>query len=147
VWSWSATPHTSAAAIAKGFRSAALSELTAAVHPLFLTGYRAFADELLGADYPDADAFVHILHTQEGHLGRRCGTPEIDRLIERARAEAVPAVRHALYREIEELIAGEAILLPLFHEQTYRFARPEVEGLTVSFGFPTVAFENLRVRG
>ena len=36
--------------------------------------------------------------------------------------------------------------MPLFHEQTYRFARPEVEGLSVSYWFPIVAYEELRLR-
>jgi ABC-type transport system substrate-binding protein len=54
-------------------------------------------------------------------------------------------VRHSLYREIEEIIAREALLLPLFHEQAYRFARPEVEGLSVSFWEPSVDYSNLRI--
>jgi ABC-type transport system substrate-binding protein/serine/threonine protein kinase len=99
------------------------------------------------ADYPDADTFVHIVHSQEGHLGRLCGLPEIDRLIERGRTETAPSARHTLYREVEETIAREAIVLPLFHEQAYRFARPEIEGLAVSFGIPTVAYDGLRIRG
>jgi ABC-type transport system substrate-binding protein len=100
-----------------------------------------------GGDYPDADTFAHILHSREGYLGRLCGSSEIDRLIERGRAETSPAVRHSLYRQIEEILAREAILVPLFHEQAYRFARPEVEGLTISIGIPTVAYENLHIRG
>lgn len=99
------------------------------------------------ADYPDADTFVHLLHTQEGYIGRFCGTPDIDRLIEQGRGETSPALRHSFYREIEEIIARDALLLPLFHEQTYRFARPEVEGLAVSCGAPAVDYASLRVRG
>jgi hypothetical protein len=38
------------------------------------------------------------------------------------------------------------MILPLFHEQAYRFARPEVEGLSVSFG-GDVAYEDLHLRG
>jgi len=52
-----------------------------------------------------------------------------------------------MYREAEEILVRDALLIPLFHEQAYRFARPEVEGLTVSFATPTVAYENLRIRG
>ncbi len=99
------------------------------------------------ADYPDPDTFAHILHSREGNVGRICGTPELDRLIERGRAETIVSARQAIYKQIEELIASDAILLPLFHEQAYRFARPEVEGLSVSFGLPTVAYENLRIKG
>jgi peptide/nickel transport system substrate-binding protein len=100
-----------------------------------------------GADYPDADTFASILHSEGGHLGRSCGTAEIDRLIARGRAETAPAVRHAIYREVEESIAREALLVPLFHEQVYRFARPELEGLSVSFGHAAVAYEDLHLRG
>ena len=40
----------------------------------------------------------------------------------KGRAEADPSIRHALYRQAEEIIAREALLIPLFHEQIYRFA-------------------------
>ena len=82
-----------------------------------------------------------------GFLGRRCGSPEIDRLAERGRAETTPVQRHALYRQVEETMAREALLLPLFHEQAYRFAQPDVGGLNVSFGIPLVAYEELHLRG
>ena len=99
-----------------------------------------------GADYPDAHTFAHHLHTQEGFLGRLCGSAEIDRLIERGRAETSSAVRHSLYRQIEEIIVRDALLLPLFHEQTYRFGRPELEGLTLAYGTTAVEYSNLRLR-
>ena len=96
------------------------------------------------ADYPDADTFANILSSKAGLLGKLCGSPEIDRLIERGRLETSPAARHAVYRQIEEIIARDTLLLPLFHEQTYRFARPEVEGLSLSYGVTTVDYANLR---
>jgi ABC-type transport system substrate-binding protein len=98
------------------------------------------------ADYPDADTFAYILHSQGGFIGKFCSSAELDRLAERGRAETAPAVRHDLYRQLEEILAREAILLPLFHEQAYRFARPEVEGLSVSFG-GHAAYADLHVRG
>jgi peptide/nickel transport system substrate-binding protein len=99
-----------------------------------------------GADYPDADTFVYILHTNGGFVGRLCGSEETDRLAESGRAETAPARRHAIYRQVEQTIAREALLLPLFHEQTYRFAQPDVAGLSVSFGIPVVAYEELHRR-
>ena len=100
------------------------------------------------ADYPDADNFVHtLLHSTSGFLGRFVGSSELDALAERGRAETAPRVRHSIYRRVEELIVREALLLPLFHDQTYCFARPEVEGLTsVSQGNPIVEYENLSIR-
>ena len=98
------------------------------------------------ADYADADTFVHILQTREGFVGPLCGSPEIDRLIDTGRADRSPEARHVTYRQVEEMIADEARLLPLFHEQVYRFARPEIEGLSVSYRNPAVSYENLKIR-
>ena len=98
------------------------------------------------ADYPDADTFANILAAKEGLLGQLCGSAEVDRLIARGRSETSPAARHAVYRQIEEIIARDRLLLPLFHEQTYRFARPEVEGLSLSYGVIAVGYASLRIR-
>jgi ABC-type transport system substrate-binding protein/serine/threonine protein kinase len=98
------------------------------------------------ADYPDADSFANILATKEGLLGQLCGSTEMDRLIARGRSETSPAARHAVYRQIEEIIARDRLLLPLFHEQTYRFARPEVEGLSLSYGGMTVDYASLGIQ-
>jgi ABC-type transport system substrate-binding protein len=70
----------------------------------------------------------------------------MDELAERGRAEIEPRIRHSIYREAEEILARDALLIPLFHEQAYRFARPEVEGLSVGFSYPVVAYEDLWVR-
>ncbi|MGQ0762607.1 MAG: ABC transporter substrate-binding protein [Acidobacteriota bacterium] len=105
------------------------------------------ADLVIGrwvADYPDADTFANIL-ASEGLLGQLCGSAEVDRLIARGRSETSSAARHAVYRQIEEIIARERLLLPLFHEQTYRFARPEVEGLSLSYGGIAVDYSSLRI--
>jgi oligopeptide transport system substrate-binding protein len=100
------------------------------------------------ADYPDADTFVQgVLHSREGIYGQYCATPEVDALAERGRAEIDPKARESIYRQVEDLLARDALLIPLFHEQVYRFARPEVEGLTVGFGQPIVLYENLWIRG
>ena len=98
------------------------------------------------ADDPDADTCAYSLHTRNGFLGHLCGTAELDELIEKGRAETDPRTRHAIYSEFEQILAREAYILPLFHEQVYRFARPEVEGLSVSYWSPVVAYEELRIR-
>ncbi len=99
-------------------------------------------------DYPDADTFVQgTLHSRDGVYGRYCGTPAIDRLAERGRGEIDPRAREAIYREAEDVLAREALMIPLFHEQSYRFARPEVEGLSLGFGQPLVQYEALVVKG
>jgi ABC-type oligopeptide transport system substrate-binding subunit len=97
------------------------------------------------ADFLDAHSFASQLHTEGGLLGKLCGSPSTDRLIERGRVETDRAARASVYRQLEEIISEEALLLPLFHEQLYRFARPEVEGLSVSLWGQAVPYEDLRV--
>jgi peptide/nickel transport system substrate-binding protein len=148
-----------------GEYSALLEELTKAFREMGfvlrftnreLAGYLVYQyqqeaiDMVIGrwdSDYPDADTFAYgVLRTEEGFVGRYVGSPALDQLADRGRAEADPSVRHSIYRQIEELIAKDTLLLPLFHEQVYRFARPEVEGLALSLSTPIVGYENLRVR-
>ena len=112
---------------------------------------RANADLVIGrwgADYPDADTFVYsVLHSTAGILGRYFGNPEIDRLTDEGRAETDPRARHSLYRRIEEILAREALILPLFHDQVYAFSRPEVEGFDhVGQASPTINYEELWIR-
>ncbi|MBI2840548.1 MAG: protein kinase [Acidobacteria bacterium] len=93
------------------------------------------------ADYPDSDTFAHgLLHSKEGHLGRYIGSPELDQLIAKGRLEIDAAARHVIYRQIEELIEREALLLPLFHEQAYCFVGPAVEGFDPGLSPPLVRF-------
>jgi peptide/nickel transport system substrate-binding protein len=99
------------------------------------------------ADYPDSDSFASLLHSEAGALGPMCGSPELDRLVERGRTETEPGERHFVYRQIEDIIARDALLLALFHPRNYRFARPDVEGLMItSYTYPSVAYENLWVK-
>ena len=98
------------------------------------------------ADYADSDSFAYILNSRDGFLARFCGLEEVDELIDSGRVVPDPATRHQIYRRLEGIIARDVLLLPLFHEQIYRFARPEVEGLTVSYSAPAVQYDELRVR-
>lgn len=70
----------------------------------------------------------------------------IDSLLAKGRSETAPTERHSMYRQIEEIIARESRLLPLFHEQTYRFGRPELEGLSLDYSAASVDYSNLQVR-
>ena len=57
------------------------------------------------------------------------------------------AARTRALADVQRIAAEQALLLPLFHEQLYRFARPEVDGLAIGFGQPIVQYENLSIRG
>jgi ABC-type oligopeptide transport system substrate-binding subunit len=94
------------------------------------------------ADYPDTDTFFQGLRYAWAHVG----APDMEALINRGRTETDPAARHALYRELEAILRRDAVVMPLFHEQVYRFARPELEGMSVSFTYPTIAYETLHLK-
>jgi peptide/nickel transport system substrate-binding protein len=137
--------------------SEAFREMGFVIHPVntTMTGFldlikRGEVDLGIGrwvADYPDADTFANgVLQSAEGFWGRMVGSREIDELVEKGRSEVNPDVRHSIYRQLEELIARDALLIPLFHEQVYHFVRPEVEGHSLGFALPTVAYENLSIR-
>ena len=99
------------------------------------------------ADFPDADTFASILVTKGGLLGTTSGLAEVDRLVARGRSETSPAARHAVYRQIEDILVRDRPLLPLFHEQAYRFARPEVDGMSLTYDSLTLDYANLSLRG
>jgi ABC-type transport system substrate-binding protein len=98
-------------------------------------------------DYPDSDSFARsVLESMTGMVGWACGSPELDQLVQRGRTERNRQVRNEIYGDIDEHLAREALLIPLFHEQTYCFARPEVDGLNVRPFFPFVPFEDLAIK-
>ncbi|HKN83408.1 MAG TPA: ABC transporter substrate-binding protein [Pyrinomonadaceae bacterium] len=99
------------------------------------------------ADFPDADTFASILASKEGLLGPVCGLSEVDQLVARGRTETSSAARHVVYRQIEDIIVRDRPLLPLFHEQAYRFARLELEGMSLTYDSLTLDYSNLSIRG
>lgn len=99
------------------------------------------------ADYPDADSFMHgLLHSERGAIGKLCGNAQLDRLIEDGRTETNYELRHNIYREIDSLIMDQVYLIPLFHEQAYRFAHTELEGFEVGLYPPLVSYEKLWIK-
>ena len=96
------------------------------------------------ANYPDTEGFVgNLLHSDEGCLAGICGHPDIDALIERGRQEADPGLRHVIYRELEEILQEEALIIPLFHEQMYRFCQASVRGFRFGTSTPEVRYDEL----
>ena len=80
-----------------------------------------------------------------GGLKNYFSSPDADRILEDARAEAWPAVREALYRRFEDLLVEQAALVPLFHDIDYRLASPRVRGLTLSSTHPYVNYSDLGI--
>ncbi|HET6374362.1 MAG TPA: ABC transporter substrate-binding protein, partial [Candidatus Polarisedimenticolia bacterium] len=134
-------------ALETGLRAAGISirSATGSVAEYLDSWVQGSTDMIIGrwlADYPDTDTFFSGFRYAWAYVG----SPELDELINRGRIQTDPTVRHALYREIEDFLRRDTLLVPLFHEQVYRFARPELEGMSVSFTYPTVAYETLHLR-
>ncbi len=104
-------------------------------------------DVMLGrwiADYDDPDNFTFTLfHSGNGAARAYFSSPETDRILEEARAEARPAAREALYRKFEHALIDPAILIPLFHDVDYRIAGPRVRGLQLRSTAPYVNYAEL----
>lgn len=90
---------------------------------------------LLGwiADYPDPENFLDLLfHSQSPQNDTGYHNPEVDRLLEAARAEPDPEKRFALYREAEEKIVADVPWIPLYHDTAHLLVKPYVEGLRMT---------------
>ena len=96
------------------------------------------------ADYPDAGAFLQVL-TFFADLGMfsEKHASEIRRHLAQAQLERELPARRAHYLEIEALLEQECLVVPLFHEQAYRFAAPDLAGLRLGLGVPEVRYEDL----
>jgi ABC-type oligopeptide transport system substrate-binding subunit len=98
-----------------------------------------------GGDYPDPDTFMGPLDSTQGSFRNVTSSREIDALAARGRREADARLRQAIYRDIEELIAREALIIPLFHENRYCFTRPEVKGMDEEFLRMTIGTDYARL--
>jgi len=84
------------------------------------------------ADFPDPDNFLFIFHSRmHGSAGNRArySNPEVDALLDRARAEPDRGRRLALLQEVEERVVHDAPWVFLSHKQTQLLVKPYVRGL------------------
>lgn len=85
------------------------------------------------ADYPDPGAFLRILfHSQspENYIGY--ANPEVDRLLDQAEVEPDGERRLDLYRQAQQAIIDDAVLVPLYFVETYMLVQPHVHGVTMT---------------
>ncbi|HEY1433845.1 MAG TPA: ABC transporter substrate-binding protein, partial [Thermoanaerobaculia bacterium] len=124
-------------------------ELTATTMPAYLEAWNASSgvDVLIGrwiADYDDPDNFTHnLFHSGSGRLRTYFSSPEMDGLLDGARAEPRAPAREALYRRIERDLLDSGILIPLFHDVGYRIASPAVRGIQLHATAPYVNYDEL----
>ncbi|MGI8424047.1 MAG: peptide ABC transporter substrate-binding protein [Chloroflexota bacterium] len=81
-------------------------------------------------DYPDPHAWYSAqFHSRSTLNGTGWSSPEVDRLLDEADAEANERRRNELYRRVAQVIADDAPLVFLYHDVVSRLVKPWVHGL------------------
>jgi len=109
------------------------------VRALAWPDYLAFTDEGKGTmfalgwapSYADSDYFLHPFYHSEGFYSGRTGinNPELDRLINEARATVDAAEREALYAEVGQIAYDEMPMLPYPSPTLFIVTRDNVQGV------------------
>ena len=88
---------------------------------MFMTGWIA--------DYADPQNFLDILfHSRSRENVSRYASPDVDRDLERARADRDNASRMRVYQDVEARILQDAPWVPLWHNKRYVLVKPWVQG-------------------
>ncbi len=98
------------------------------------------------ADYPDPQNFLDILfRTGAANNTGGYSNPELDSLLERAAVEDDAENRLQMYREAEQIVVHDAVLLPLFFGENYVLVKPYVKNYTLSpLGYPLLTNINIQ---
>ncbi|MBS0662011.1 MAG: peptide ABC transporter substrate-binding protein [Verrucomicrobia bacterium] len=78
------------------------------------------------ADFADPITFLNIFTTNGGNNWTGWGSPEYDRLIERANQTADPAARFAVLQQAESLLLHEAPVVPILYSGRTYLIHPSV---------------------
>jgi len=97
------------------------------------------------ADFPDPDNFLWTLfHSKSRYNYTNYHNPEVDRLLDRARAERDYLKRMEMYRKIEEIILDDAPIVPMVNHLFQMVYQPYVRGVEVSaLGGPYIPMKKI----
>jgi len=97
-----------------------------------------------GGGMLDPDYFTHnLFHSEHGMLRSYYHCEASDELLEQGRAARDPQRRVRYYREFEELLRRDSVLLPLFHAVDIRVASPGVVGARLGGAPPFLNYASL----
>ena len=83
--------------------------------------------------HPNGDAILYALFRSGSASNASCySNPEVDRLLDRARAEHDDVARVALYREAQRRIVADAPWIPLYHAKESYLRRPWVRDVRLN---------------
>jgi peptide/nickel transport system substrate-binding protein/oligopeptide transport system substrate-binding protein len=97
------------------------------------------------ADFPDPDNFLGTLfHSKSRYNYTAYHNSEVDRLLDRARAERDYLKRMEMYRKIEEIVLDDAPIVPMVNHLFQMVYQPYVRGIEVSaLGGPYIPMKKI----
>ena len=97
------------------------------------------------ADFPDPDNFLGILfHSKSQYNYMAYHNPEVDRLLDRARMERGYLKRMEMYRKIEEIVLGDAPIVPTINHIFQQGYQLNVRGVLVNaLGRPYIPMKKI----
>ena len=95
--------------------------------PLYITSW---------SRYPEPDWNASLIYRSDGYYNAgKVKHPTLDGLIDEGAAVADIAKRKPVYRKIDEIVLGEAHMVPMLYGVTYAAARKHVMGIENVFGW------------
>jgi peptide/nickel transport system substrate-binding protein/oligopeptide transport system substrate-binding protein len=97
------------------------------------------------ADFADPDNFLGILfHSKSKYNYLAYHNPEVDRLLDRAKAERDYLKRMEMYRKIESIVLEDAPIVPMVHHLFQMAYQPYVRGIEVNaLGGPYIPMKKI----
>ncbi len=97
------------------------------------------------ADFPDPENFLGALfHSKSKYNYLAYHNPEVDRLLDKARAERDYLKRMEMYRKIEEIVLDDAPIVPMVNHLFQMVYQPYVRGIEVSaLGGPYIPMKKI----
>ena len=85
------------------------------------------------ADVPDPDNFLyHLFHSKSPRNYTGYSNPQVDELLSRGRHETDEQRRAELYRQAEQVVMNDAVVIPFFHYTYERVFQTYVKNIQVS---------------
>ena len=85
------------------------------------------------ADYPDAENYLSLFYSKNfsptGPNYTHFSHPVYDRLFEETMKIQDDSARYAKYQELDRMIVKEAVIVPLYYDQVFRFVPERLSGL------------------
>ncbi len=105
---------------------------TATLREMMTKGTSPFFRASWIADYPDAESFYTVFYSQNPPPPNytRFKNAEFDALYETSLSENDDAKRYAIYQKMDAVLIEEAPVIFLFYDESSRFARANIEGLS-----------------